>query len=213
MSKISYIVGGLVIIGLFAFQVNLAGNVSSVNDKVNFLAGGSGEQMLGGTTNFDALELGGALSVGGTFAVTGATTVGGALGVTGATDTSIFTQGGGCTASTTVAATELWTEADMLGANCFEYNGATAAAITITLPATSTMTTLLPNTGDFREWIYQGYTAAATTTTFTAGAGIDLIGVTSNDDVIDGDEYARLSCTRMTDTDVTCIVSELVHVD
>ena len=135
-------------------------------------------------------------------------TIGGDLSANGG-----FTQGAGCTASTTVAATELWTEADMLGASCFEYNGATAAAITITLPATSTMTTLLPNAGDTRKWLYQGYTATATTTTWTAGAGMDLIGVTTDDDIIDGNEYAQITCMRMTDTDVTCIVSELLHTD
>jgi len=81
--KLLYVVGGLVIVGLFVSLFVLGGKVSSVNDKVNLLAGGSGETMLGGTTNFDALELGGDLSVAGAFSATGALTASGSATVTG----------------------------------------------------------------------------------------------------------------------------------
>jgi len=180
---------------------------------------GGGDQLGAyGDTNFTNLVASGSLTVTGASTLTGAISSSGAISgasgsFSGAMDVGNFTQGGGCYASTTVAATDTWTAANMLAYNCFEYNGATAAAITITLPATSTMTTLIPNVGDKKSWLYQGYTVAATTTTWTAGTGMDLIGYTTDDDVIDGNEYAEIKCTRMTDTDVTCIVSELLHTD
>lgn len=194
--------------GAVTFDVN---NGGYVNLTLEGIADQFGAFITSGT-NFTDVAISNDLTVAGATSLTGDLTAG-AITASGEVATQGFTQGGGCTASTTVAATELWTEADLLGSNCFEYNGATAAAITITLPATSTMTTLIPNAGDMRTWLYQGYTAAATTTTWTAGTGIDLIAYTTNDDVIDGNEYAEITCTRMIDTDVTCIVSELVHAD
>ena len=84
----------------------------------------------------------------------------------------------------------------------------------LTLPATSTMTTLLPNAGNHREWlIYNASTTAAVAITITAGTGIDLIGVTANDDVIDGNEYSTLNCHRKANTDVVCRLTEEIHVD
>jgi len=85
--------------------------------------------------------------------------------------------------------------------------------MTLVLPATSTMTTLLPNAGDMREWMFEFATTSTATLTFSAGTGIDLIAVTANDDVIDEGEYARLTCLRQTDTDVACIISELLAAD
>ena len=138
------------------------------------------------------------------------------LDVTGETSVQGFTQGGGCTASTTVATTELWTEADLLGSNCFTYSGgAGTAAITITLPATSTMTTLMPNAGDTRAWFYNPSAyAAATTTTFAAGAGIILMEPDGQNVVIAGATSAAwLECIRLANTDVSCTVDEVVDAD
>jgi len=135
---------------------------------------------------------------------------------TGAVSTGEFTQGGGCTASSTTAATETWSEAFMLSSNCFTYSGTTfAAAITITLPATSTMTTLLPNAGDSRMWFYNpdAY-AAATTTTFAAGTGIILYEPDGQNVVIAGATSAAiLECVRLANTDVLCTVDEVIDAD
>lgn len=128
-----------------------------------------------------------------------------------------FTQGGGCKTLTDAnGGTYALTQAELNEYNCFEFaaGGAGQAVIALTLPATSTLTTLLPNVGDFREWVYDSSAlSAATTTTITAGTGIDLIAYTANDDVIDGGEYARISCWRQASTDVTCITSELLNAD
>lgn len=108
------------------------------------------------------------------------------------------------------------TQKELLESNVLEMNagGAGQAVVALTLPATSTMTTLIPDTGDFREWIIDASAlSAATTTTVTAGTGVDLLGVTTADDVIDGVEFARLSCWRKENRDVACVTSELLRAD
>ena len=141
------------------------------------------------------------------------------LTITGEAAVQGFTQGGGWTASTTEAATELWTEADLLGANCFVYSGTSvAAAITITLPASTTWITLLPNAGDSRTWFYDPSAyAAATTTTFVAGTGIIMMEPDEGsafDVVIAGaTSMATITFTRRSDTDVYALVMEFSDAD
>jgi hypothetical protein len=151
------------------------------------------------------------------FTVTDDIAVSDDLTVSGDSVVEEFTQGGGILTITDAnGGTVTLTEAQLLGSNILSIaaGGAGQEVIALTLPATSTMTTLLPNAGDFREWIVDASAlAAATTTTITLGTGVDLIAVTTNDDVIDGAEFARLSCWRQADTDVTCITSELLHAD
>lgn len=85
---------------------------------------------------------------------------------------------------------------------------------TITLPATSTITTYLQGAGTCREWLINNYHAAATTTTIAAGAGWDLMAPSTNDDVIDGLESSWLIACRQYDGDITGILSdENVHAD
>lgn len=131
--------------------------------------------------------------------------------------TGEFTQGGGCTTLTdATGGTYTLTQAQMLAANCFVFaaGGAGQEVIALTLPATSTMTTLIPNVGDTRSWFYDASAlAVATTTTITLGTGIDIIAYTNADDVIDGAEYAQITCWRQPDTDVTCLTSELLAAD
>lgn len=143
----------------------------------------------------------------------GYATVGGALTVGGAADVSGFTQGGGVLSTSTTATAGTLTQSDLASYSMIEWTLNTANG-TLTLPATSTLTTLLPDAGDMRTWlIHNATTTAAITATIAAGTGIDLIAVTANDDVIDGTEYAELTCWRQSDTDLTCLVSELLHAD
>lgn len=129
--------------------------------------------------------------------------------------TGELTQGGGVLNISTTSATYTLTQAELANANIIEIEEvALQAAITVTLPATSTLTTLLPKVGDMREWTFEdNHSAAATTTTIAAGTGVDLIAVTANDDVIDNGEFARLTCWRKENTDVACITSELIAAD
>ena len=145
--------------------------------------------------------------------VTDDTTLTDALDVNGETTVQGFTQGAGALATSTSGAATTLTQTDLL-ANNFISLTINIGNFTYTLPATSTMTSLIPGTGDMREWIFENATTtAASTLTIAAGTGIDLISVTTADDVIDGTEYSRLTCIRQADTDVTCIVSELLASD
>lgn len=128
-----------------------------------------------------------------------------------------FTQGGGqCTITDANGGTYTLTQAELKACNYLYMtaSGAGQEVIALTLPATSTMTSLLPKVGDYREWLIDASDlAAATTTTITAGTGIDMIAVTNAEDVIDGAEYSELRCWRKSDTDVACITSELINSD
>lgn len=128
-----------------------------------------------------------------------------------------LTQGGGCESLVDAnGGTYTLTSAQMKARNCFQFaaGGSGQAVISIQLPTADQLKTVLPNPGDFREWTYDASAlAAATTTTIVAGTGIDLIAVTNADDVIDGAEYARLSCWRKSSSVVNCITSELLAAD
>ena len=85
-----------------------------------------------------------------------------------------------------------------------------AAAMTLTLPALSTWQGL-ERVGDTQSWIIDNlHTTAATTTTVTAGTGVDIDGTTANDDVINGGVSGRLDCWRLPTSDIRCIVEEMV---
>lgn len=165
----------------------------------------------------------GAMTVGTTLAVTGATTLSSSLtataGATSLATTSVegFTQGGNaCTLTDANGGAVTFTAGQLLDCSYFKMaaSGAGQEVIQLTFPATSSLSTVIPNTGDSRRWVYDAADlAAATTTTVTAGTGMDLIAVTTNDDVIDGAEFAEIICWRQPDTDITCLTSELLHAD
>lgn len=88
-------------------------------------------------------------------------------------------------------------------------------SFTYTMPATSTMIQLLPEVGMSREWIFHNATSTASITlTMAAGAGMDLVSVTANDDIIDPGEWTRVTCTQIyyrtaDNENIMCIVDEL----
>lgn len=90
---------------------------------------------------------------------------------------------------------------------------------TYTLPATSTLTSILKNIGDTQTWVLQNAsTTAANTITLAAGAGWNLSGDDTNVDVIAGAAYtARVSmyiqCYRQNNKDIHCNLSEAIAVD
>ncbi len=86
------------------------------------------------------------------------------------------------------------------------------------LPATSTMNQLLPDIGSTRSWLFHNATSSALTFTIDAPTGIDLVGVTVEDEIIDSGEWMQLTCTRIyyrgvDNENVMCIVDELINVD
>lgn len=146
----------------------------------------------------------------GTLSVTGTSTV-------GVLDASEFTQGGGIATLTDAnGGAYTLTQTELLNNNvlAFAASGAGQEVIQLTFPASSSLSAIIPNAGDQRIWLYDASAlAAATTTTITAGTGMDIIAVTTNDDVIDGAEWSQITCWRQADTDITCLVSELLHAD
>ena len=196
------------IIGAVAVFALVIAVVGGNNDQPQIFSGST-------KSSFDAAQ---------GFLVNGTSVISSSRGVSATTGTfsssvnvGEFTQGGGETTLTDAnGGTYTLTEAEMLAAGTFRFaaGGAGQAVIALTFPATSTMTTLIPNAGDCRTWWYDASAlAAATTTTMTAGTGHNIIAYTTNDDVIDGNEFAQITMCRATDTDVNTFVSELVHAD
>ena len=125
--------------------------------------------------------------------------------------------GGGCFSTSTEATGAVngtLTSAQMQKYNCFYVMNNSATVQEITLPATSTAAGVLPANGMHRSWlIVNATTTAGNTLTIQDGAGINLIGVTANDDVIDGTERSVLDCWRLPNTDWDCRLDELLNVD
>lgn len=144
-------------------------------------------------------------------------TITSSAGISGATIVEGFQKGGAATILTdATGGAYVLTEAELIASGTLEFaaGGEGQAVIALTMPATSTMTTLIPNAGDCRTWLYDASAlAAATTTTLTLGTGHHIIAYTTDDDVIDGAEFAQIQMCRRTDTDVNTIVSELLHAD
>lgn len=97
--------------------------------------------------------------------------------------------------------------------------GAGQAALSLTLGATSTMSDILPTKGACTSWwINADDVAVGTTTTIVAGTGWNIVGLDATGagtgaDVIDGNEFGRLTACRENDSDITGYVEEWVHAD
>ncbi len=133
------------------------------------------------------------------------------------TSVESFTRGGdSCAITDANGGTYTLTDAEMASCSTFKLtaSGAGQEVVALTFPATSTMVSTVPNAGDCRQWLYDASAVvAATTTTLTAGTGHDVIAATTNDDVIDGLEFAEILMCRQSDGDVTTYVNELLHAD
>lgn len=125
-----------------------------------------------------------------------------------------FTQGGGVLSLTDGASITL-TQADLDDHSMLVLEASTTASTyTLTLPATSTLTTLIPTAGESRSWLFKNEnTAAGTTTTFVAGTGIVLDEPDGQNVVIGGGNRAKLECWRDDNTDVICSVDERIDGD
>jgi len=130
-----------------------------------------------------------------------------------------FTSGDGTAiATSTTASTYTFVQKDLENYSLIDLMENTAAA-SFTLPATSTMMQLLKGTGANREWLIHNATSSTSITlTLVAGAGMDLVAVTTNDDVIDPGEYTRLTCSQIPyraadNENIVCIVDELANAD
>lgn len=130
--------------------------------------------------------------------------------------------GGKVLATTSPQTTYTITEGDLTNYSVFEMTP-TVAASTWTLPATSTLSTLLRNEGDTKRWIFINATSTAGATfTLAKGTGWDLTGVDANVDVIAGaaaGSYVNMAvdCTKGKKTasrfDITCQLTENIAAD
>lgn len=100
----------------------------------------------------------------------------------------------------------------------------TAQNSTLTLPATSTLSSILRDPGDSRTWIIRSMTtgtaAVLPTLTVAKGTGWDLLGDDANVDVILPNETLQMDCFRQTasstnptSSDIVCGLHELINVD
>lgn len=158
----------------------------------------------GNVTNYDAVD------------VTDGYYVDGILGFDSSeANFGLLTEGGGVVTLTPTSNAITMTEANLLAGNVFTFTASsTMPALTVTLPATSTMTTFIPNAGDMHRFVIENpFLAAATTTTIAAGAGIDLQEPDGQNVVIGITNYAWLTCYREASTDVVCSVDETIPAD
>lgn len=161
-------------------------------------------------TSYDATTITNPFTFESTVAVEGAITL-------ATTTTENLTSGGqACTLTDANGGTYTLTNAQV--AQCsyltFAAGGAGQAVIALTLPATSTMTTAIPNAGDCKNIIYSARSlSAATTTTITAGTGHNILAYTTSDDVIDGLERAQLTLCRLSNGDVDTFTTEILNAD
>ena len=117
-------------------------------------------------------------------------------------------------ASSTVTVNTTLTEAQMIKNSIIVVADTNTGLNSLTLPATSTMKTLLASAGTSRSWLIQSKnTTAAITTTVLAGTGIDLQGDAAGDDALNGGVYGVLTCYRLPTTDVMCKIIETVVAD
>jgi hypothetical protein len=147
-------------------------------------------------------------------ALTDDMSIGGDLTVTGAADVSTFTEGGGMFTSSTANATETLLVTAMDTENFIDYTPNVNS--TLTLPATSTLSALMPTAGDSRQYIIRNASStAAATLTLAAGAGMDLqfVEATGGDLVLNGLDAGTLTMTRLTDTDILVLFNEYTEAD
>jgi len=145
------------------------------------------------------------LSVTGASTLTGAVSMGSTLSVTGATSLETLTQGGGEKATSTddTTATLLSTDIDTENLLTFTPN---VSGITLTLPASSTLSAHIPSTGDSREvWVANGTSTPGTPFTLAAGTGWTIQISTSTANVHTG-KHAVLKMIRKANTDILGIL-------
>jgi hypothetical protein len=159
---------------------------------------------LGGITNYDSLTLSDNLIVGGTVTITGATSLSGAL------TSGTFTQGGGIRATSTIGTTIPLLASDFDVENVIDVTLNVQDA-TLSFPATSTLTSFIPNAGDTRTiYVRNATTTASMDITISGGTGVLLKKATSTAVVYgdtDGANFAKIDLTRKSNTDIEALLN------
>jgi len=168
------------------------------------LVGGNSQSVtLGGSTSDD-------WNVGGNLSVTGTSSLTGNMSVTGASDAGTLTQGGGVTATSTVGAVVPLLASNFDIENTIDVTLNVSDA-TLSFPATSTLASIIPNTGDSRTlFIRNATTTAAMDLTITGGTGVLLKKATTTPIIYgdtDGANYAKVDLIRKANTDIEALLT------
>lgn len=142
-------------------------------------------------------------------------TVDGSLTVEGTLDGVLTTGGGLYNSTTTDSTTYTLVQADIEDYSYLDLDYTAGGAITYTLPATSTMMSLLPEIGSTREWLIHNASTTAIMT-IAAGTGTNLLGIDTNVDTIAADGWAKLECTQIVysnNENIACLMEEYVVAD
>lgn len=116
--------------------------------------------------------------------------------------------------STAAVSTGILTEKDLMNYSGMDLTMTGDVTHTLTLPATSTMQSMIPEVGDSMIWNFRAIgTATKASTTITAGTGIDLLENENGDVAIEAGNEAWLTFLRASDTDVTVFVDEYIAAD
>jgi len=123
-----------------------------------------------------------------------------------------FTQGGGITSTSTANSTATLLATD-IDTESYIVVTPTGAELTLTLPATSTLSNFAPNAGDFRQIIIENGATAATGTIIAAGTGMDLQEPDGQNVNIGQNNYAILTFYRQSSGDMVVTVDEVIPAD
>lgn len=174
-------------------------------EEVAGMLGASGTRFPNGvsadSTSPSAGELRGTtLTITGNSALTGTLTVTGRLNPSG-----LLTTGSSVLSTTTAGTATTLSQANLLAYDFYSVTPDKAADMTYTLPATSTLSSWLANTGDKTDLYFNNTTSTAgTEVILAAGAGWIIDNVTSTLNVYPGNT-AKLSCVKVANTDVHCL--------
>lgn len=142
------------------------------------------------------IKAAGFISAAGNFTLTS-----GNLSVGGSTSVETFTQGGGIRATSTDDTSATFLASDFDVENMIEFTP-NVTGITATLPATSTLSSIIPNASDHRDIaVCNATTTAAAPFTLAFGTGMNSHLATSTLAIESGD-CATLNLYRATDTDI-----------
>ena len=192
--------------------------INTVAIIVLILVGGNNQY--GGTTNYDDIDVSDGYAVDGTTVIDGSGNVDAAITSSTGTFSSTLTTNGGSIYSYTLSTSSAKTTYTMIQADLLHYNTILATlsggGTTWTLPASSTITSLVPAAGDRQT---QCYLPLTNNLTFVAGTGIDLKGATSTgvggpfDRTIKAGGMGCFEFVRQADTDISAGLLEYEDID
>jgi hypothetical protein len=163
--------------------------------------------VLGGSTSGD-------WNVGGNLAVTGTSALTGATSFTSTLTASTFTQGGGVTSTSTSGAVVPLLASNFDTENVIDVTLNVQDA-TLSFPATTTLTSFIPVSGQTRTLFIRNATTTATMDiTITGGTGVLLKNASSSPSAAiiygdtDGANYGRITLIRKANTDIEALLDQ-----